>query len=401
MAAMAKFVMGFCLFGWAIAACATQSSLPERPLRIIFEPMRNIVEREFASEYTVSFPSPITSSAYPSNNIVRLRVFLPTDRVGPVPVVILLHFWGATDNALEEEAADFLVKKGIAAILVPLPYHLSRTPSGFRSGELTIQPDPAMLRETMLQSLQDVRRTIDWIETREEFNGKVGIGGTSLGAIVATLCFAVDQRIAASSFILGGADLAGIIWGSSRVVQQREELRRRGFSEARLREELALVEPLNYLTKQDQRPSFLIKARHDTVVPPATSDKLAEALGNPRILVIETGHYGGILVQRSLVSLAARFFETTFRGEDFRAPGRLYAPTVRYGVELSGTSGLQVGVGFDIWKSNVRSDGFFTLLLTPKGIGGYLGYQVSEGLSLGLSFKPTGTSLAAMWSVVF
>lgn len=369
--------------------------------RVDFGVFRQVSTGEFMEEHTTSFSSVVTSGVV-ENDTVRLRVFLPTERIGPVPVVVLLHFWGATDNMVEVEMAERLAVRGIASVVMPLPYHLSRTPPGMKSGELAIQPDPAKLRMTMAQAVLDVRRTVDWIETRSEFRkGAVAVAGTSLGSLVAELSYAVEPRFQAGVFMLGGADLAGILWSSSRVVQHRETLRRMGYSEEKLRKELVAVEPLTFLKSDDKRPTFVVRARQDTVIPPSTSQALIDHLGNAQVLVLETGHYGGFLVQRRLVDTVVRFCEATFNNRTFTAPTKFYSPTVRLAMVADTAQGLQVGIGLDIWRSNVNSDAFATALLAPKGLALFVGHKINQGLSLGVVAMPRRAAPGLVWSVVF
>lgn len=385
----------------SVASCQEAPPVDGPVPHVDFGAFRQVTSGEYYDEYTTTFPS-VVSTGVPNNDTVRLRVCMPTERLGAVPVVILLHFWGATDNMLEFEMAERLAVKGIASVIMPLPYHLSRTPPGAKSGELAIQPDPAKLRRTMAQAVLDVRRTVDWIETRGEFKkGEVAVAGTSLGSLVAELAFAVDPRFVSGAFMLGGADIAGILWSSSRVVQQREALRRQGYSEDKLRKELVPVEPLAYLKKTDMRPTFIVRARMDTVIPPATSQALLDALGNPQVLMLETGHYGGFLVQRRLVDVVARFCDATFHGRPFSPPAKFYSPTVRIGFLADTAQGFQVGIGLDVWRSNTDSDGFATVFLAPKGFALYVGKKVSQGLSLGVLAMPRRAAPGLVWSVVF
>lgn len=365
-----------------------------------FDALRDEFRSEFYTEHSISFESPVFTSE-PENNKVGLSVFLPTDRFGPVPVVILLHYWGASDDRLERQIAVRLAESGVASVLVPLPYHLSRTPSGKVSGEMAVVPDLGRLRATTTQAVLDVRRAIDWIETREEFrHDQIGLGGTSLGALVGALAFAVEPRIAASLYLLGGADMAHILWHSSRVVSQREELRKQGLTENRVREGLAEIEPLNYLRPDDRRPSFVIAAKFDTVVPPADAEKLIAALGNCQSLWLDTGHYGGALVQARLVRTVASYFSSTFRGAAFRAPTSLFAPTLRWGATLTGEEGLQVGAGIDVWRLKSDGETFATILLTPSGGQAFVGQTLSKNLALGFVVLPKRTTFGAFWSVV-
>lgn len=369
------------------------------PAPIEFSPWTEIARTEASAEYEVTFPSPI-ETAYPENNVVPVRALLPIDASGPVPVVVLLHFWGATDLAADLDLADKLNRRGVGAVLVTLPYHMRRAPKGTRSGELAIQPDPERLVATMTQSVADVRRSIDWILTRPEFRkDAIGIAGTSLGSIVASLVFAVDPRLSSGAFMLGGIDLAHILWNSSRVVTQREDLRRRGYTEERMRDALKPIEPLEFLAKTD-RPTLVVGARHDTVIPPADTQKLIDVLGTPQTLWLETGHYGGVFVQRQLLRTVSAFFESTFAGKRYEAPTKFFAPTIRVGIGLNPSTGLQVAAGIDIWQLNAKADGFASLMITPRGFQGYVGYRINQGLSLGAVILPKRATVGVLWSVV-
>ena len=384
----------------ALPTLAQDLSVTQPPPRIDFDPWREVARSEFFNEYSVSFPSAVVTE-YPVNDTVRLRVIMPTGTFGPVPVVVLLHYWGATDVSLERNVAQRLAKGGIASVIVPLPYHLDRTPQGKVSGQLAVEPDTEKLKATMLQSVLDVRRAVDWIVSRNEFrHDQIGIGGTSLGALVSELCFAVEPRFAASSFLLGGADIAHILWHSSRVVTQREELRKKGYTEDRLRAELQPIEPLAYLDPKDKRPSFVIAAKFDSVMPPADAEKLVAGLGSCQVTWLDTGHYGGALVQDKLMATISRFFIQTFRGPGFAAPGSLYAPTIRWGLEFNDVTGLQVMAGLDVWRLRSNGETFAALLVTPRGGEGFIGHTVSKNLAIGVSVLRKRTTWGLLWSVV-
>jgi len=379
---------------------AQDADVTQPPPPIAFEQWREVGRSEFHTDYAVSFPSSIVTQ-YADNNTVRLRVVLPTDTIGAVPVVVLLHYWGASDVGIERSVARRLAEAGVASVIVPLPYHLDRTPPGHFSGELAIEPDPAKLTATMVQSVADVRRAVDWIESRSEFrHDQIGVAGTSLGALVSALAYAVEPRFAASCYLLGGADVAHILWHSSRVVSQREELRRNGYTEDRLRSALVPIEPLNFLKKDDLRPSFVIAAKFDTVVPPADAEKLIAALGNVQVTWLDTGHYGGALVQAKLVRTVARFFAQTFRGPGFSAPASLYAPTIRWGLEFNQENGLQVMAGLDVWRLRADGETFAAVMVTPRGGQGFIGHTFSKNFAIGVSVLRKKTTWGVLWSIV-
>ncbi|MCE9559927.1 MAG: hypothetical protein K8R88_13380 [Armatimonadetes bacterium] len=219
---------------------------------------------------------------------------------------------------------------------------LSRTPRGFASGALAIQPDPALLVRTMTQSVFDVRRTIDWIQTRPEFKrDQIGISGMSLGAIVAALVSGIDTRISAQCYMIGGVDLAHILWNSSRVVQVREALRKKGYTEASLREEIKTIEPEPLLAASPQRPALVIAARYDTIVPNGSTEKLIHALGNPIVEWLATGHIGGVFAASPILRSQSDFFASAFANRPYRTSSSLRAPTLRFGT-IGSSSGVEV-----------------------------------------------------------
>lgn len=370
-----------------------------QPPPIPFEAWRPIRDDQDVREFAVSFPSAVVSGVE-SNDVVPLQVFLPASGTGPFPAVLILHYWGARDLRFERSFAGELARRGVASAILTLPYHLTRAPTGTRSGERAIDPDPERLSLTIVQSVQDARRALDFLASRPEIRGdRLGIAGTSLGAIVSSLTYAVEPRLTHATFMLGGVDLAKILWRSSRTVEPREAMRRRGLTEARLREVLAPVEPLNYLSRRTTGREFVVGARYDTVVPAATTERLIAALPSPKVLWLDTGHYGGVFVQRRLQREVARFFGEEMAGGTFVPPKRLVAPTIRLGVQMN-TQGADIAVGLDVWRFDRRGDGFASLLATPRGPGLFVGWRLERGLSIGATASPKRSSFGLFWSTV-
>ncbi len=383
--------------GWAQTPPVTVA-----PPHIEFAPWKEEGKTATATEYSASFPSAI-ETAQAANNTVPLRIFIPSKTTGPVPVVLVLHYWGARDLRVERALAGQLTARGVAAVLMTLPYHLARTPAGYSSGELAIQPDPAALVVTMTQSVSDARRSIDFIVSHPEFDSsRIGISGTSLGSIVSSLTYAVEPRISEASFALGGVDLARILWTSSRVVQQREAMRRRGMTEAKLREALTPVEPKLFLPGRVGGSAFVIGGRYDTVVPAATTQELINALDKPKVLWLETGHYGGVFAQRKLLREVSTFFADEFDHRTYVPPTRIFAPTVRLGfLATAGTqSSFDVGIGLDFFRTHTRLETFGTLLITPRGPQLYLGRQLDRGFSIGVVGGARRIGVGLMWSAI-
>jgi len=370
------------------------------PPTIKFAPWRDVQQTEDSSEYVEEFPSPAVSPVA-VNNVVPLRVFVPASADGPVPVVLILHYWGATDLRSERSLALELNRSGIGAAIMTLPYHLTRTPVGRKSGELALEPDPKRLAATMSQATLDARRAIDFLQTRPEFQKQpIGICGTSLGALVASLTYAVDDRITHATFVLGGVNLAHIIWSSSLVVRQRDILRRHGFTEDKLAEAIKSIEPLNYLANRKPGSSFVVGGQYDTVIPKVCTDELISALDSPKILWLDTGHYGGIFVQRKIMREVSKYFASEFGGKAFQPPKALYAPTIRLGGKIDTGNGFDLGVGLDLIKFDRLGNRFSTLFLTPRGVQLFIGQTISNGLSFGLVGSTHKAGIGLVWSTV-
>jgi hypothetical protein len=388
---------------WALActpALAQTNDLRLPVEKIAFSDWKEVADTGRVVEYSLAFPS-VIQSAHPENNMVPVYAFLPKERQGKVPVVLILHYWGARDIKAERNMADRFAERGIGSVVVTLPYHLGRTPPGYRSGQLAIQPSSEQLRKTMSQATQDVKRAIDFVESRPEFDaGRIGIVGTSLGALVTALVYGVDSRPTHAAFILGGVDLAEIMWSSSLVVEARDAMRRKGYTYQKLQAELTEVEPLTYISSRRSASAFVIGAKFDTIIPRSSTTGLIASFDSPKVLWLDTGHYGGIFIQSRVFKEVANYFETEFGGKPYQPPNRVFAPTLRIGVQAAYPSGFDIGVGVDLWKSNERGDLLAVGLITPRGPQIFLGGRISQGLSFGISGGTSRVGIGLFWSRV-
>lgn len=352
------------------------------------------------SEYLETFPSWVTT-AYPANNEVPLHVFLPAKPAGPTPCVLILHYWGAVDLTLERRLAYSLAHRAIASAIMELPYHLGRTPPGSRSGKMAIQADPTRLVETMTQSVVDVRRSIDFLSTVPGIDSRqFGVSGTSLGALVAALSYAVEPRLKRAAFLLGGVDLASIVWHSSRVVGEREKLRKAGYSENSLRDALRPIEIGAFLRARPPQTAFVIGAKYDTVIPRSSTDGLINDLPGCKTLWLDTGHYGGVFIQRRILSEVAGFFEAEFAGMPYEPPKRISAPTLRIGAEVATGFGFEIVAGLDLVRPRGRGSVFLSVFGSPRGPRLFLGSSIDQGWSAGVVARPRGVGFAVLWSTV-
>jgi hypothetical protein len=394
---------GFWIALWCVISQGAVAQLPpisQPPPPCRFSEWTKVETTEEYTEYRVSYPSPLPSP-YPANNIVPLQVFLPPASK-PVPVVLILHYWGATDLKIERELASDLSKRGIAAAIMTLPFHLQRTPEGHRSGSLAVTGDPDSIKFTLVEAVMDARRAIDFLASRPEFDSKqLGLAGISLGSIISSAVYGVDSRVSRAAFLLGGVDLAHILWNSSRVVPEREGLRKSGFTESTLADVLAPVEPLTLLKSRTEiGHAFVVGAKFDTVIPRQSTEDLISALPNAQTLWIDTGHYGGIFVQDRLLQAVSKYFESGFKKVAYAPPRGIVAPTVRIGADFGLYEGFDISLGIDFVRRRSFHSPMGTFLLTPRGPRVFLGQGIDRAVALGVLFTPSHVRAAVLWSIV-
>lgn len=335
------------------------------------------------------------------NNTVEVRVIVPRDAVRPVPVVILLHYWGARNVSVEERIAKRLNAFGIASAILTLPYHMSRSPPGVLSGELAMKADTAHLRLVVTQAVWDVRRLIDWIEEQSELDAsRIAVAGTSVGAVIGSLVYSVDERVGSAALLLPGGDLAHQIWTSSVLVPIRLEFRRQGYTLERLREELASVEPLNYATPDLGNDVLIVAAKFDEVVPPEDARKLIAAYGEPQSIWLDTGHYGGALIEWRLNRLVAEYMHAKFSGQPFNPPGSLGELTIRIGIQYNPDYKLTLAAGVDLWRSGRPLNLFVTGLATTEGFLIFAGRPFGRGFSAGVTLTQRRATWGIFWGFV-
>ncbi|MCS7208669.1 MAG: alpha/beta hydrolase family protein [Fimbriimonadales bacterium] len=391
-----------CLWLLALGTALCHAQDLRAPLDPVF-PSRLLssIRRDGYIEYRVEFPSAF-ASRFPANNTVRAWWLVPAERVGRAPTVVLLHSLGIRRPELEMGLARELVRHGIAVLLMTLPYHMQRTPPGYGSGDLILAGDVALLREATVQATWDVRRAFDWLQRQPEIDPeRIALVGVSLGAILGSTVLAVEPRVHTAVLILGGADLAHVLWESVLAIRARARLRRDGYTLERLRAELAPVEPLNLLTPEHGAKTFVIGARFDIVVPTEDTEKLIRALGNPKVFWLNTGHFGGGLVQRPLFRMVRQYLQARFEGQanPSNAP-RLFAPTVRIGAIYSAGRDFRLALGTDFWRSDKNGTLFVVGVLTPRGGSLFAGVRLRLGFSAGAEITPKRTYGAVFWHFV-
>lgn len=257
----------------------------------------------------IEAPAPVTAMPVPARGVGhRVRVLdLTAPSTGPgehagsrqllgrvavhprpgAPAVLLLHGYAALTPAYEEHHMRLLLRRGMSAARIDLPFHLRRRVPGHSAGSGFFGGDPAHTRDVLRQATEDAAAVVAWL--RRELSPSVGVLGFSLGGLVACL---LGARVSLESLVAvtPPCDLAELT-----LVRSPARLRRElgvlpggggpwggdpAAARAALARALAPVTPrlLGLRTPGDR--VTLVAARHDLIVGETPVRELAAAWGS-------------------------------------------------------------------------------------------------------------------------
>lgn len=242
-----------------------------------------------------------------TNKNLELDCYLPRGRTN-LPVVMLLPISGG-GYFLERHFAQYFVKHDFAAIIV----HREKGPKNLSN------PDPNLINILFRQSVIDNRRVVDWIEGRPEFDAsKIGVMGTSMGAIKGSLFVAVEPRVKAAVLGLGAGDLPYVLTYSTekRIARRREAyLQERGMTQEEFKKilnEAVVWDPKKLAPYVDPKKVLMVLGACDTTVPFTKGDELRKAMGKPETVIVMSGHYTALLYILHIQRSALNFFHKRF-----------------------------------------------------------------------------------------
>jgi dienelactone hydrolase len=348
--------------------------------------------------YSVTYPSWVRTE-YPSNNEVPAFYYQPR-RTGKVPAIVMLHSYGTRGADVERKLCAHLAEQGIACFLPFLPYHGPRTPPGHESGQLMISGDVERTIQAVRQAVIDVRVAVDWLQARPEVDPhRIGCVGISLGGILAHLVMGIDTRFVAGVAILGGGQVADLMWTSVIMARVRAELERNGLTISELRRRLRVIEPITYAGFNRPRHVLMVEGRYDIVVPPRSARAMWRALGEPPLVWLDTGHYGATLISSQLSEMVAAYLLNQF-GERQGPLPRVEGYTIKVGLLIDEELGFTPTI--NVTLLHLGAQGFLDLGLTTGGlrvgISRRLGLftEVGVGMPIGKGFREVEPYLGFM-----
>lgn len=147
-----------------------------------------------------------------NNQKVPAYIGIPKTGTAPYPCVILIPgaggrkdiFWNDSDYAkgyTDWMLATELLNRGIAIITPDVQYQGQRTANNnYQDAGSSVFGNLEVYKyqDVFFQSIKDFRRTIDYLETRQDIDkSRIGVAGFSAGGIMTYILTAIDSRITA------------------------------------------------------------------------------------------------------------------------------------------------------------------------------------------------------------
>jgi cephalosporin-C deacetylase-like acetyl esterase len=196
---------------------------------------------------------------------------LPKNSSAPMPVVILMHGLGDHKNVdYVAYGNDKLLKNGYAVLRIDFSNHGERKDGVYDYG-LTGKYK-YWSRNIISQTVFDLRRAVDFIETREELDAKrIGYYGISLGGITGTVFCGVESRVKVPIVALAGGQM-NLLYEKDALTDEAKNF-------------VSFIEPLNYVKSIAPRPFLMLNAKNDEIVPPLMSKLLFKAAQEPKEII--------------------------------------------------------------------------------------------------------------------
>jgi dienelactone hydrolase len=273
--------------------------------------------------------------SYASAREGRVPALLVTPKSAPPhPAAILFMHWGlGTRHSFLDEAVT-LANSGVTSLLIDAPWN---------------RPDPPKQseREQLIQTVTDLRRGIDFLQSRSVVKHSFGFVGLSFGAWAGAVLSGVDPRVGA--FVLAG----GLASNSA-----------------------ADLDAEKWVTKASA-PVFLQFAVRDEFITREQAARYDRATPQPHLMKwYEGGHEFNGAARRDRMSWLSTIFGFTLPDATYQPVGLPERPLDSFGpvkeiakagvvIEIPGMQ--HVTVRRDVqWAEGLRFDVYYPLGLTPK-----------------------------------
>jgi len=225
---------------------------------------------------------------------VAAIISIPKNATGPMPAILLMHGSGGDKDVNYIHAmSDAMANRGFVTLSIDAQYRGDRVKQG-RVND--IKPDSYTWRDAWVQTVIDLRRAVDYLETRPEVDKKrIGYLGVSMGGILGGILGGVEERVACFALVVPGGGFVELAKNVDKfpnlkahwpIVVTPEVLKRV--------EDIANVaDPIYFVGRILPRPLLIVVGKHDELIPPEASAAFVTASHADeatQVRRVESGH---------------------------------------------------------------------------------------------------------------
>src|ERR1700751_3198554 len=218
----------------------------------------------------LSWSSPI-ESGFSENDMFRAGVFL-SSRGWSAPAVVFLHaLMSASDFGYQRTARRFN-QMGWNAVLVHLPFHYTRVPSGYANGALALTSELVRNAETIRQAVMEIRQLLELFRTKGADH--FGLIATSYGGWIGSVLLSLEEDFEFAALLQPDVDIEEAIWKRPAALAIRSRLRRHLTRPGIPRPHAHLPSPFDQKPLVDPSRIHLLAGEIDQIVPVETLERL-------------------------------------------------------------------------------------------------------------------------------
>jgi len=201
--------------------------------------------------------------------------------------MIVQHGYGGDKQSFVTLFAPGSTALGYAVIGIDAQYHGERKVEGKDIFSTDLESD----RAALIQTVVDLRRTVDYLESRKDIDKThIIYAGASMGGILGSIFGGVEHRPKAFCLMVGGGNWKELISSSDILASMplKSKVAEMGAEAEKMFQD---IEPLNFIGHMAPRPLLMLNGKQDTTVPPKCSQQLFDAAKEPKKIVwFDAGH---------------------------------------------------------------------------------------------------------------
>lgn len=302
-------LLPFLLVCWAVGGVCAPATAQQKPFTLPPPADSNEALRRAFYSYDSDLPlnaslKPLDSSDFGTryrldydsahDQRVSAIVAVPKKSTGPMPAVLLMHGSGGDkDVNYIHSLSEGLVRRGFITLSIDAQYRGDRMKPG-RVND--IKPDSYTWRDAWVQTVIDLRRAVDYLETRPDVDkNRIGYLGVSMGGILGGILGGVEERIACFTLVVPGGGFVELAKNVDKFPLLKEHWPIQVTPEVLKRvEEIANVaDPIYFVGRILPRPLLIVVGKHDELIPPMASAAFVNASHADeatQVKRVESGH---------------------------------------------------------------------------------------------------------------